>query len=202
MRERSHVTIDKSAKHLLNYGKTWRNCLDALHSNPLGVNYQKEGEKNKHFLALLVWKPIYLSSHKTAPMIFICFAHFLTQIQGVLWKIAVSLIDEIQRCLKWPQWCPTVQTPTEGFNVGIVPAGWKKRGENEQKLGNFCVRKLQISMRIPKTIILIHAGAKWVNVPGISHTWEQQKPSFQPCRLCKMLNRKEKEGNSHVKIKY
>lgn len=63
---------------------------------------------------------------------------------GFLWKIAVSLIDEIQRCLKWHQRSPTVQTPTEGFNVGIVSEGIKKEKEkvekNRQKFGNFCFK--------------------------------------------------------------
>lgn len=44
--------------------------------------------------------------------------------------------------------------------LALFLQGGKKRGENEQKLGDFCLRKLQISMRILKTIILIHTRGR------------------------------------------
>lgn len=73
-------------------------------------------------------------------------------------------------CLKRHQRSPTVQTPTEAFNVGIVPAeeeGVKKKKkkkktrENEQKLENFLCRKTsELSEDPPKTNILIHTRTK------------------------------------------
>lgn len=73
-------------------------------------------------LALWAWKDIYLSSYKTARMIFIYFAHFLTQIQGFYGKLQSVWLMKSKDVLKKKrhQRSPTVQTPTEGFNVGIV----------------------------------------------------------------------------------
>lgn len=102
------------------------------------------------------------------------------------------MIDEIQRCLKQHQRSPTVQTPTEGFNVGIVPEGINKEREkvekNGQKVRGFLLLKLQISMKIPKPFIPVHTCEPGSH-QSISHTSQQNRVPLQPINLlCNRLN--------------
>lgn len=64
--------------------KPWENMYKSFRLTAFTAHGR---ESQNCTLALLAWKDIYLSSYKTARMIFIYFAHFLTQIQGFYGKL-------------------------------------------------------------------------------------------------------------------
>lgn len=80
-REKGQATIDQ-------YVKTRPNPWENMYQSFRLTAFRTHGRDSQNCtLALLAWKDIYLSSYKTARMIFIYFAHFLTQIQGFYGKL-------------------------------------------------------------------------------------------------------------------
>lgn len=185
---KGQTTFDKYVK---TPPKPWENMYKSFRLTAFTAHGR---ESQNCTLALLAWKDIYLSSYKTARMIFIYFAHFLTQIQGFYGKLQSVWLMKSKDVLTAPKIsnCADSNRGLQCWHCSWRQEKRKKEKENVEKnrqnLGNFCFKNLKFQWRCPNPFIPVHTCE-----PGghqsISHTSQQNQLPVEPINLlCKRLN--------------
>lgn len=185
---KGQTTFDKYVK---TPPKPWENMYKSFRLTAFTAHGR---ESQNCTLALLAWKDIYLSSYKTARMIFIYFAHFLTQIQGFYGKLQSVWLMKSKDVLTAPKIsnCADSNRGLQCWHCSWRQEKRKKEKENVEKnrqnLGNFCFKNLKFQWRCPNPFIPVHTCE-----PGghqsISHTSQQNQLPLEPINLlCKRLN--------------